>query len=38
MTLAAEMINRRKVGALATLKPKSNDEDLGFSDINEVAN
>ncbi len=38
MILAAEMINRRKAGALATLKPKSDDQDLGFSDINEVAN
>lgn len=38
MMLAAEMINRRKAGALATLKPKSDDQDLGFSDINEVAN
>jgi len=37
MILAAEMINRRKAGALATLKPKSADEDLGFSDINEIA-
>lgn len=38
MILAAAMINRRKAGALATLKPKSDDQDLGFSDINEVAN
>lgn len=37
MILAAEMINRRKVGALATLKPKADDQDLGFSDMNEVA-
>ncbi len=37
MILAAEMINRRKAGSLATLKPKSKDQDLGFSDINEVA-
>lgn len=36
MILAAAMINRRKVGALATLKPKSDDHDLGFSDIGEV--
>tara|TARA_R110002095_G_scaffold215553_1_gene210108 strand:+ start:2053 stop:2550 length:498 start_codon:yes stop_codon:yes gene_type:complete len=36
MILAAEMINRRKSGALATLKPKSGDEDLGFSDISQV--
>lgn len=37
MILAAEMINRRKAGSLATLKPKAKDQDLGFSDINEVA-
>lgn len=35
--LAAEMINRRKAGALAILKPKSDDQNLGFSDINEIA-
>ena len=34
--LAAEMINRRKAGVLATLKPKSHDEDVGFSDIDQV--
>ena len=38
MVLAAAMIKRRKAGALATLKPKSKDEDLGFSDIDQVAN
>lgn len=38
MILAAAMINRRKAGALATLKPKADDRDLGFSDINKVAN
>lgn len=38
MILAAAMINRRKAGALATLKPRSDNQDLGFSDINEVAN
>jgi hypothetical protein len=37
MTLAAEMISRRKAGALATLKPKAGGEDVGFSDIDEVA-
>jgi hypothetical protein len=37
MILAAAMINRRKAGSLATLKPKSGDQDLGFSDIDEVA-
>ena len=38
MILAAAMINRRKAGALATLKPKSTDQDIRFSDIDEVAN
>ena len=37
MCLAAEMISRRKAGALATLKPKSSDKNIGFSDIGEVA-
>jgi hypothetical protein len=37
MMLAAAMISRRKAGALATLKPKSDDQDLGFSDIDQVA-
>jgi len=37
MILAATMINRRKAGALATLKPKADNMDIGFSDINEVA-
>ncbi len=37
MILAAAMINRRKVGALATLKPKSDENDLRFSDIDQVA-
>lgn len=36
MILAAAMINRRKARALATLKPKSDDQDLGFSDIGQV--
>jgi hypothetical protein len=38
MILAAAMIRRRKAGALATLKPKSLDQDLGFKDIDQVAN
>jgi len=37
MILAAQMIDRRKAGALATLKPKAMNEDLGFSDIEEVS-
>jgi hypothetical protein len=37
MILASAMISRRKAGALATLKPKSKDSDLGFSDIDQVA-
>jgi len=37
MILAAAMIGRRKAGALATLKPKGDDQDLGFSDIDQVA-
>jgi hypothetical protein len=37
MVLAAAMIRRRKAGALATLKPKSDGKDLGFSDIDQVA-
>ena len=37
MILAATMINRRKIGALATLRPKVKDQDLGFSDMDEVA-
>lgn len=37
MILAAAMILRRKMGALATLKPKSEEADLGFSDIDQVA-
>jgi hypothetical protein len=37
MILAARMIHRRKIGALATLKPKSDEQDLGFSDIDQVA-
>ena len=36
MVLAAEMITRRKAGALATLKPKADDRDLGFEDIGQV--
>jgi len=37
MILAAAMIRRRKDGFLATLKPKCDVQDLGFSDIDEVA-
>src|SRR5262245_40878980 len=37
MVLAAAMTRRRKAGALATLKPKSDGKDLGFSDIDQVA-
>jgi hypothetical protein len=37
MILAAAMIHRRKIGALATLRPKSDHADLGFSDIDQVA-
>jgi hypothetical protein len=37
MMLASAMIGRRKAGALATLKPKSDDQDLGFTDIDQVA-
>jgi hypothetical protein len=38
MILAAAMIRRRKAGALATLRPKASDQDLGFTDIGQVAN
>jgi hypothetical protein len=38
MILAAAMISRRKAGALATLRPKTNDQDMLFSDIDQVAN
>jgi len=37
MVLAAAMISRRKAGALATLRPKADDGDLGFKDIDQVA-
>jgi hypothetical protein len=37
MILAAAIIHRRKIGALATLKPKPDDGDLGFSDIDKIA-
>lgn len=37
MILAAAMIRRRKGGALATLKPKSDGDDLGFLDMDQVA-
>ncbi len=38
MILAAAMITRRKAGSLATLRPKASDQDLGFGDIDQVAN
>ena len=37
MILAAAMIYRRKNGNLTTLKPKSDEQNLGFSDIDQVA-
>jgi hypothetical protein len=36
MILAAAMIYRRKNGNLATLKPKSDEQNLGFADIDQV--
>jgi len=36
MVISAAMVTRRKAGKLATLKPKSNEADLGFEDIDEV--
>jgi hypothetical protein len=38
MILAAAMVYRRKNGNLTTLRPKSDEQDLGFSDIDQVAN
>lgn len=38
MILAAAMINRRKAGSLATLKPKADGLGVAFSDIKDVAN
>jgi|GEM_PF-1483012 len=38
MILAAAMTRRRKDGVLATLRPKAQENDLGFKDIDEVAN
>jgi hypothetical protein len=38
MILAAAMIRRRKDGVLATLRPKDEQNDLGFRDIDQVAN
>lgn len=38
MMLAAAMIRRRKVGALATLKPSKSVPDSPFADIDKVAN
>lgn len=37
LVLCATMITRRKGGALTTLRPKRDDDDLGFADIGEVA-
>ena len=36
MLLAAAMIHRRKLGNLATLRPKSDQNDVGFTDIDQV--
>jgi hypothetical protein len=38
MILAAAMVYRRKNGNLTTLRPKSDEQDLGFSDIDQIAN
>ena len=38
MILAAAMIRRRKDGVLATLRPKAQENDLGFTDIDQVEN
>ncbi len=37
LVLCAVMIRRRKDGVLTTLRPKKDDGDLGFGDINEIA-
>ena len=37
LVLCSVMIMRRKRGALTTLRPKKDDDDLGFSDIEDVA-
>lgn len=37
LVLCAAMITRRKGGTLTTLRPKKDDADLGFGDIDEVA-
>jgi hypothetical protein len=37
MVLAAAVIARRKSAGLKTLKPKRDDDDLGFADIDQVA-
>ena len=36
--LAAAMVYRRKNGNLTRLRPKPDEQDLGFSDIDQVAN
>ena len=38
MVLAAAMISRRKAGALVTLRPRMDEQDLGFSDMDQIAN
>jgi hypothetical protein len=37
LILSATMIHRRKLGELETLRPRTNQNDLGFRDIDEVA-
>lgn len=36
MVISAAMVTRRKAGKLATLKPKSTEQDLGFKDMDEI--
>lgn len=37
MILAAAMVYRRKIGNLAGLRPKVNEQSIGFKDIDEIA-
>jgi hypothetical protein len=37
MILAAAMVYRRKIGNLAGLRPKTDEQTIGFTDIDEVA-
>ena len=37
LVLCAAMITRRKGGALTTLRPKKDEADIGFSDLDEIA-